>query len=118
MARPAPHNTNSSPSASPPARSYNKTARRSGRHSPCLHHGKLQTEIEDMHLPNPVIRSHYRSGFIKQYVRDHLILRTEAATNNVTDYGVRKAVDNLPALRDTLSAINDNYLNVQQDIIE
>jgi len=41
-----------------------------------------------MHLPNPVIRSHYRNGFIKQYVRDHLILRTEAATNNVTDYGV------------------------------
>jgi hypothetical protein len=38
-----------------------------------------------MHLPNPVIRSHCRDGFIKQYVRDHLILRTEAATNNVTD---------------------------------
>src|SRR5262245_34648406 len=38
--------------------------------------GKLQTEIEDMHLPNPVIRSHYGNGFIKQYVRDHLLLRT------------------------------------------
>jgi hypothetical protein len=38
--------------------------------------GKLQTE--DMNLPNPVIRSHYRNGFIKQYVRDHLILWTEA----------------------------------------
>ena len=80
--------------------------------------GKLQTEIENMHLPNPVIRSHYRHGFIKQYVRDHLILRTEASTNNVTDYGVGKAIDNLPALRTTLSAINDNYLNVQQDILE
>src|SRR3984893_13739322 len=31
--------------------------------------GKLQTEIEDMNLPNPVIRSHYGNGFIKQYVR-------------------------------------------------
>ncbi len=30
-----------------------------------------------MDLANPVIRSHYRNGFIKQYVRDHLILRTE-----------------------------------------
>ena len=50
-----------------------------------------------MHLPNPVVRSHYRNGFIKQYVRDHLILRTEAATNNVNDYGVNKAVENLPA---------------------
>jgi hypothetical protein len=89
-----------------------------GRRISKLHHGKLQTEIEHMDLPNPVIRSHYRNGFIKQCVRDHLILRTEAATNNVTDYGVKKAVAKLPALRSTLSAINDNYLNVQQDIVE
>jgi hypothetical protein len=89
-----------------------------GRKVGKLYRGKLQTEIENLHLPNPVIRSHYRNGFIKQYVRDHLILRTEAATNNVTDYGVRKALDNLPALRNTLSAINDNYLDVQQDIVE
>ena len=80
--------------------------------------GKLQTEIEDMNLPNPVIRSHYRNGFIKQYVRDQVILRTEAASNNVNDYGLNKAVAHLPALRDKLSAINDRYLDVQQDIIE
>lgn len=80
--------------------------------------GKLQTEIEDMNLPNPVIRSHYGNGFIKQYVRDHLILRTEAASNNVNDYGVKKAVENLPVLQNSLSAINDNYLDVQQDILE
>jgi hypothetical protein len=80
--------------------------------------GKLQTEIEDMNLPNPVIRSHYGNGFIKQYVRDHLILRTEAASNNVNDYGVKKSVQNIPALRNALSAINDNYLNVQQDVLE
>jgi hypothetical protein len=80
--------------------------------------GKLQTEIEDMNLPNPVIRGHYGNGFIKQYVRDHLILRTEAASNNVKDYKVNKAVENLPVLCETLSAIDDNYLNVQQDILE
>jgi hypothetical protein len=80
--------------------------------------GKLQTEIEDMNLPNPVIRSHYGNGFIKQYVRDHLILRTEPTSNNVEDYGVKKAIENLPQLRKNMSAINDNYLNVQQDILE
>ena len=68
-----------------------------------------------MHLPNPAIRSHYRNGFIKQYVRDHLILRTETATSR---HRLRKAVDNLPTLRTTLSSINDNYLNEQQDIRE
>ena len=89
-----------------------------GRKISKQYRGKLQTEIEDMNLPNPVIRSHYRNGFIKQYVRDHLILRTEAASNNVNDYGLNKAVEHLPALRDKLSAINDSYLNVQQDILE
>jgi hypothetical protein len=89
-----------------------------GRRISKYHRGKLQTEIEDMNLPNPVIRSHYGNGFIKQYVRDHLILRTEAASNNVHDYGVNKSIQNLPALRNALSAINDNYLNVQQDILE
>jgi hypothetical protein len=89
-----------------------------GRKVSSRYRGKLQTEIEDMHLPNPVIRSHYGNGFIKQYVRDHVLLRTEAATNDVNDYGVRKSVENLPELREKLAAINDNYQNVQQDILE
>src|SRR5215813_5586215 len=89
-----------------------------GRRISKHYRGKLQTEIEDMDLPNPVIRSHYGNGFIKQYVRDHLMLRTEAASNNVNDYGVNKSVENLPLLRNALAAINDNYLNVQQDILE
>ena len=54
--------------------------------------GKLQTVIEDLDLPNPVIRSHYGKGFLKQYVRDHLCPRTELATNDITDYGIKKAV--------------------------
>jgi hypothetical protein len=75
--------------------------------------------IEDMNLPNPVIRSHYRKGFLKQYVRDRFILRTETATNNIpTDYGIGKAMDNLPQLRQRLSGIIDRHLDVQQDILE
>lgn len=89
-----------------------------GRKVTKKYRGKLQTEIEDMDLPNPVIRSHYRNGFIKQYVRDHLLLRTEAASNDVRDYGVGKAVENLPQLKEKLVSINDNYLTVQQDILE
>jgi hypothetical protein len=80
--------------------------------------GKLQTVIEDLDLPNPVIRSHYGNGFIKQYVRDHLNLRTEPATNDVTDYGVKKAVENLPQLREKMASIVDRYHDVQQDILE
>ena len=89
-----------------------------GRKVTKQYRGELKTVIEDLDLPNPVIRSHYGSGFIKQYVRDHLALRTEPATNHVADYGVKKAVENLPQLREKMSAIADNYLDVQQDILE
>lgn len=66
-----------------------------------------------------MIRSHYRKGFLKQYVRDRHLLRTEPATNNIfTDYGIGKDVKNLPQLRDRLSGIIDRYLAVQQDILE
>jgi hypothetical protein len=89
-----------------------------GRKITARYRGKLQTVIEDIDLPNPVIRSHYGHGFIKQYVRDHLLLRTESATNNVNDYAVKKNIENLPQLREKLSSIADQYLNVQQDILE
>jgi hypothetical protein len=89
-----------------------------GRRVTKRYRGQLQTVIEDLDLPNPVIRTHYGHGFAKQYVRDHVALRTEPATNNVTDDGVKKAVEHLPELREKMGAVIDNYLTVQQDILE
>lgn len=89
-----------------------------GRKITKRHRGKLETIIEDLDLPNPVIRSYYRDGSIKQYVRDHLLLRTEATSNNVRDFGVPKAIDHVPELRTAMAAVTDRYLTVQQDILE
>lgn len=89
-----------------------------GRKITKTHSGRLQTVIEDLKLGNPVIRSHYKHGFIKLYVRDERMVRVEAASNNVYDYGVGKAVENLPELRNKLKLINNNYLDVQQDVLE
>jgi hypothetical protein len=80
--------------------------------------GKLETVIEDLDLPNPVIRSYYKNSSVKQYVRDLRDLRTEATSNNVRDLGIGKTVENLPQVRDTLHTITDRYLDVQQDILE
>jgi hypothetical protein len=89
-----------------------------GRRIQKRYQGKLQTVIEDRHLGNPVRRAHYGNGFAKQYVRDDRLLRTELATNNVYDYGVNKAVENLAPLRERATAIIDRYLDAQQDILE
>jgi hypothetical protein len=50
-------------------------------------------------------------------VRDHL-LRTEATSNHVRDFGVPKAIEAVPHVRETMSAVTDRYLTVQQDILE
>jgi hypothetical protein len=90
-----------------------------GRRITRHYQGKLQTEIEDLHLGNPVMRSYYKNGFAKHYVRDHDVLRIEAATNNVyKDYGINKAIESLPALREKMQAITTRYQGVQQDILE
>ena len=90
-----------------------------GRRITRRHKGKLQTVIQDLGLASPVMRSHYQSGLAKQYVRDHANLRTEAASNNVfRDYGIPKAVENVARLRSHMQQLADNYLNVQQDILE
>jgi len=89
-----------------------------GRKVTKRYRGKLQTVIEDMDLPNPVIRSHYGNGFVKQDVRDHVLLRTEPASHNVNDYGCKKAIENLPKVRNNMSSVIDAYHNVQQDISE
>jgi hypothetical protein len=80
--------------------------------------GGLKTQIADHHLGNPVIRSEYKQGSIKQYVRDHLVLRTEATSNNTPDLGVPKSIQHLPQLRRALRGINDRYLTTQQDVLE
>ena len=89
-----------------------------GRRVSKYHSGKLQTTIEDLHLGNPVIRSYHQNGSVKQYVRDNLLLRTEATSNDIRWHKINKAVENLPKVRKTLRAINENYLNIQQDILE
>lgn len=89
-----------------------------GRKITRRYRGKLETLIEDLDLPNPVIRTYCRDGSIKQDVRDHLALRTEATSNNVRDFGVPKTIDHLPELRDAMAAVTDRYLTVQQDILE
>src|SRR5271165_3970141 len=99
----------------PPARRLGPVGRTApGRQS---HHRPTPQDHHHLRPQGDQTLPHYGNGFIKQYVRDHLLPRTELATNNVTDYGVKKAVENLPQLQKKMATINDNYLDVQQDIL-
>lgn len=51
-------------------------------------------------------------------MRDHLALRTEATSHNVTDCGVPTAIEWLPQLREAMGTVTDRDLTVQQDSLE
>jgi len=89
-----------------------------GRRITKRYSGGLKTQIADYHLGNPVIRSDYKRGSVKQYVRDHLMLRTETTSYHTADLGVAKSVEHLPKLREVMRSINERYLEVQQDVLE
>jgi hypothetical protein len=78
----------------------------------------IQTKITDYAECNPVIRSEFKSTSIKQYVRDHCLLRDEATTNYTPNLGVNKGVENLPQLRQVLQRSTERYQEVQQDVLE
>ena len=46
-----------------------------------------------------------------------VLVRTEPASNNVHDYGCKKAIENLPQVRENMSLVIDAYHNIQQDIL-
>jgi hypothetical protein len=48
----------------------------------------------------------------------HVLLRTEATSNNVRDFGVPKAIEAVPQLRETMAVVTDRYLTVQQDVLK
>jgi hypothetical protein len=89
-----------------------------GRRITKRYRGQLKTEISDHHLGNPVIRSQFKQGSIKQYVRNYLLLRAEATSYNTRDLGIGKSVKHLAELREALRSINDRYLEIQQDVLE
>jgi hypothetical protein len=80
--------------------------------------GGLKTQIADHHLGNPVIRSEDKDSSVKQYVRDHCVLRNEATSYNTLDLGIGKSIRNLPQLRQVMRGINERYLAIQQDVLE
>lgn len=56
----------------------------------------------------------YKHSFLKQYFKEGRALRTELVVNHTRDFGIGKALDNLPRLREVAFAANRRLLHVQQ----
>jgi hypothetical protein len=71
--------------------------------------GKLQTVLEKLEHGHHVLRSCARNALIRMYEKHATFLRLEALSNSLKDFGLRKSLDNLPAIRKTLAAVTDRF---------
>ena len=80
--------------------------------------GKLQHTLEKSGQGYFVLRSYFKNGFVKQYIKFSNYLRTEATSNNLPDLGIRKSLGNLPVIKKTLADIVDRYLHHQCSVMQ
>ena len=78
-----------------------------GRRIPAQTVAGVKVQIVDHQLSTPVIRTEYRRNSVKQYVRDHTLLRTETTSYHTPDLGLNKGVEHLPQLRQAMHAVNE-----------
>ena len=75
--------------------------------------GKLNTVVEQVEHGHHVFRAYYRNTFIKQYEKFSTYLRNEACSNNLADFGLKKGLDHLAAVREKMLAVTGRFAAFQ-----
>ena len=89
-----------------------------GRHINRRYRGKLETVLERRDEGFPVLRSYYKSSYVKQYEKGNLLLRTETCLNDTYHLNIGRKLANLPALKQRLAASTDRYLEQQAELLD
>jgi hypothetical protein len=75
--------------------------------------GKLATVIDQIEHGHHVYRAYFKHAFLKQYEKFSTFLRNELCSNNLKDFGLRKGLDHLEAVREKFQAITDRFADYQ-----
>ena len=75
--------------------------------------GKLNTVLEQIEHGHHIFRAYYRNAFIKQYEKFSTFLRNEACSNNLADFGLKKGLDHLAAVREKMLAVTGRFAAFQ-----
>ena len=77
--------------------------------------GKLATVIDQIEHGHHAFRAYFKNAFLKQYEKFSTFLRNELTSNNLNDFGLRKGLDHLDAVRATFQAITDRFAGYQAE---
>ena len=75
--------------------------------------GKLHTTLEQLEHGHHAFRAYWKHGFVKQYEKFSTFLRNEICSNNLTDFGLRKGLVHLGAVREKFLEITDRFAAFQ-----
>lgn len=75
--------------------------------------GKLATVIEQIDHGHHVFRIYWKNALLRQYEKFPRFLRNELCSNNLRDFGLRKGLDHLDAVRQKFLAITDRFAGHQ-----
>ena len=79
--------------------------------------GKLATVIDQIEHGHHVFRAYWKNGFLKQYEKFSRFLRNELCSNNLRDFGLRKGLDHLDAVRKRFQTITDRFAAFQGECL-
>jgi hypothetical protein len=75
--------------------------------------GKLSTVIDQIEHGHHVYRAYWKNAFLKQYEKFSTFLRNELCSNNLSDFGLKKGLDHLQAVRERFQVITDRFAGCQ-----
>ena len=75
--------------------------------------GKLATVIDQIEHGHHVFRAYWKHAFLKQYEKFSRFLRNELCSNNLRDFGLKKGLDHLDAVRKRFQTITDRFAAFQ-----
>jgi hypothetical protein len=79
--------------------------------------GKLATVIDQIEHGHHVFRAYWKNAFLKQYEKFSRYLRNELCSNDLRDFGLKKGLDHLDAVRNRFQTITDRFAGFQAECL-
>ena len=80
--------------------------------------GKLATVLECIEHGHHVLRACAKNAVLRMYEKFAAFLRLEVLSNNLQDFGLKKSLDNLETVRQTLATVTDRFAQFEAQALD
>jgi hypothetical protein len=80
--------------------------------------GKLTTVLEKIDHGHHVFRACGKNAVLRRYEKFNTFLRLEVLSNNLKDFGMKKSLENLETVRQTLAAVTDRFADFEAQAMD